>query len=108
MGADSFDFDPTDVATLNSWSLSVGSTTVTSTDVPVVLPNPDGSGNNVSFLFVNLPPAAIVPITPGRGGDVRVHADTISLLGGARISAESTFSGGSGHGGDILHRCGQI
>jgi filamentous hemagglutinin family protein len=97
-----FDSNLSDVATLNSWSLRVGSTTVTSSNVPVVLPNPDGSANNISFLFVDLPPAAIVPITPGRGGDVRVHADAISLLGGARISAESVFTGAGGRGGDIF------
>ena len=102
------DFDPTDVATLNSWSLRVGSTTVTSADVPKGLPNPDGSGNNISLLFVNLPPAAIVPITPGRGGDVRVNADSISLSGGARISAESANPAGSGRGGDILIAGGNL
>ena len=96
------DPDLTDVATLNSWSLTVGSNTIASSNVPVVLPNPDGSGNNISFIFVDLPPAAIVPITPGRGGDVRVQADNISLLGGARISAESVFSGAGGRGGDVF------
>jgi subtilisin-like proprotein convertase family protein len=91
-----------DVATLNSWSLTTGSITVSSPDVPKPLPNPDGSSNNVSFLTVNLPPAAIVPITPGKGGDVRVHADTLNLVAGARISAESTNNGGGGPGGDVL------
>jgi filamentous hemagglutinin family protein len=96
------DFDLTDVATLNSWSLQVGSNIVTSSNVPVVLPNPDGSVNNLSILFVDVPPAGFGPITPGRGGDVRVRADNISLLGGARISAESVFTGAGGRGGDIF------
>lgn len=95
------DLDLSDVATLKSWSLTTGSITVTSPDVPKPLPNPDGSSNNVSFLTVDLPPVAIV-ITPGKGGDVRVHADTVSLLGGARISAASTNSSGSGSGGDVF------
>lgn len=97
-----FDPDPNDMTTLNSWSLSTGAFTIASPDVPKMLPNPDGSANNVSFLSVDLPPAGVVPITPGRGGNVSVHADTVTLLGGARISAESTFPGGGGAGGDIF------
>jgi filamentous hemagglutinin family protein len=95
------DSDLNDVARLNSWSLTMGSNTFSS-NVPVVLPNPDGSMNNASVIQINLPPAGTVPITPGRGGDVRVNADTISLLGGARISAESLFPGAGGRGGDIF------
>ena len=96
------DNNPSDVVRLNSWSLSVGSITVASSNVPIMLPGPGGSANNFSIIEVNLPPAAIVPITPGRGGDVRVHSDNISLLGGARISAESLFPGAGGRGGDVF------
>ncbi len=96
------DNNPSDVVRLNSWSLSVGSITVASSNVPVMLPGPGGSANNFSIIEINLPPAAIVPITPGRGGDVRVHADNISLRGGARISAESLFPGAGGRGGDVF------
>src|SRR6185312_3709017 len=53
-------------------------------------------------LTVDLPPAAIVPITPGKGGDVRVHGETVSLTNGARISAQSTFEGAGGASGDVL------
>jgi filamentous hemagglutinin family protein len=90
-----------DLGTLNSWSLTSGAVTVSSTDVPKPLPNPDGSTNNVSFLMVNLPPAAIVPITPGKGGDVRVNAGAVSLTSGALISAQSINTGGGGPGGDV-------
>ena len=96
------DNNPSDVVTLNSWSLRVGSITIASSNVPVMLPGPGGSANNFSIIEINLPPAAIVPITPGRGGDVRVHSDNITLLGGARISAESVFTGAGGRGGDVF------
>ena len=96
------DGNPDDMVRLNNWSLTFGSTTFTSVVVPIELPGPGGSSNNFSFVEVNLPSPGNVPITPGRGGDVRVHADTISLLNGARISAESKFSGTGGRGGDIL------
>jgi len=91
-----------DIATLKSWSLSTSGFTVSSSDVPKALPNPDGSSNNLSFLTVDVPPAAIVPIAPGKGGDVHVQAGVISLIGGARISAASTNTGGGGSGGNIF------
>jgi large exoprotein involved in heme utilization and adhesion len=96
--------DPTlsDTGLLKSWSLSTGSITVSATDVPKTLPNPDGSINNVSFLTVDLPPAGFVPIVAGKGGDVRIHAGSVSLLNGARISAASANPDGSGKGGDVL------
>jgi filamentous hemagglutinin family protein len=96
------DFDSSDTVTLNSWSLRVGSMTFTSSNVPVGLPGPGGSANNISILDIGHIPGTIVPITPGRGGDVRLHADTINLTGGARISAESVFPGAGGRGGDIF------
>ncbi|MEA3187085.1 MAG: hypothetical protein QOD99_915 [Chthoniobacter sp.] len=103
-----FDPDLSDVATLNSWSLTTGGITISSPDVPKTLPNPDGSSNNLSFLPVNVPPAAIVPITPGKGGDVRIHAGSVSLLGGARISSESLNTGAGGPGGGILVTAGDM
>jgi filamentous hemagglutinin family protein len=90
-----------DVTRLNSWSLTVGSNTFNSSAVPVELPGPGDSSNAGSTIDINLPPAAIIPIIPGRGGNVHVNADTINLLGGARISAESANPSGAGHGGDI-------
>ena len=96
------DANPDDMVRLNSWSLTFGSTTFTSFVVPIELPGPGGTSNNFSFVDVNLPSPGNIPIIPGRGGDVRVHADTISLLNGARISAESKFTGAGGSGGDIL------
>jgi filamentous hemagglutinin family protein len=99
-----FVFNPNlnDVTKLNSWSLTVGSHTFNSSAVPVELPGPGGSANTFSTITVDLPPAAIVPIMPGRGGNVRINAGTVSLLGGARISAASTNLTGSGHGGDVF------
>jgi hypothetical protein len=93
------DNNPGDVATLNSWSLRVGSITVSSSNVPVMLPGPGGSANNFSIIEVNLPPAAIVPIIPGNGGDVHIHAGTLNMSAGASIAASST---GNGNAGSVL------
>ena len=79
----------TDAVSLNHWSLTVGNITLDAADVPKTIPGPDHSNNNVSVLTVSVPPAAIVPIKAGRGGDVRITADSLSLLGGARISART-------------------
>ncbi|HYR57003.1 MAG TPA: hypothetical protein VEO95_00165, partial [Chthoniobacteraceae bacterium] len=79
----------TDSVTLNSWSLTVGNITVSPPDVPKTIPGPDGSNNNLSFLTVNVPPGATVPIKAGRGGDVTVTADALTMFGGARISART-------------------
>ncbi len=79
----------TDIVALKSWSLTVGNITVTSPDVPKTIPGPDNSNNNLSVLTVNVPPASTVPIKAGRGGDVTITANELSLLGGARISART-------------------
>ena len=85
----------TDIVTLKSWSLAVGNVTASSLDVPVSLPGPDGSINTISFLTVSVPPGGSVPILAGRGGDVRITADDLTMLGGARISAR-TFDASPG------------
>jgi filamentous hemagglutinin family protein len=105
------DNNPSDVATLHSWSLRVGSITVPSSNVPVVLPGPAGSANNFSTIDVNLPPAAIVPIKPGNGGNVHIHANTLNMSAGASIAASSTRNGNAGSvlvnaNGDITLRGG--
>ena len=80
----------TDTVTLNSWALTVGKVTVSSPpNLMITIPGPDGSNNNLSFLTVNVPPAATVPIKAGRGGDVTITANDLTLLGGARISART-------------------
>ncbi len=86
----------TDTVTLNSWSLSVGGITVSSPNVPISLPGPQDSSNNFSTLLVSLPPAQIVPLTAGRGGDVRITADDLTMLGGARISARTLDASAGG------------
>ena len=79
----------TDTVTLKSWSLAVGGIAVSSPNVPVSLPGPLGSSNNFSTLTVSLPPAGIAPVLAGRGGDIRIAADDLTLLGAARISART-------------------
>jgi filamentous hemagglutinin family protein len=94
-----------DKVTLTSWSLNVGKFTETSTNVPASLPGPGGAEDNLSFLTVNLPPASIVPIKPGRGGDVSIQAESVSLQGGSRISA---LTEGPGAGGNIHLQTGAL
>ena len=84
-----FNSNLTDTVTLKSWSLAVGNISISSPNVPVTLPGPDGSNNNFSSLVVSLPPAGIAPIVAGHGGDVRITADDLTLLGGSRISART-------------------
>src|SRR5207237_6331825 len=81
----------TDITVLKGWSLNFAGATIMSSDVPqkIVTDPTTFFGSIESTLSINLP-AMIVPITPGRGGDVRVHASTISLLNNANISANST------------------
>ncbi len=79
----------TDTVTLNSWSLAVGGITVSSPNVPVSLPGPLGSSNNFSTLTVSLPPIGTAPVIAGHGGDVRITANDLTLLGGSRISART-------------------
>ena len=79
----------TDTVTLLNWSLTVGGTTVSSPNVPVSLPGPLGSSNNFSTLLVSLPPTGTAPVLAGHGGDVRITADDLTLLGGSRISART-------------------
>jgi filamentous hemagglutinin family protein len=94
-----------DKVTLTSWSLSVGKFTEASTNVPASLPGPGGAEDNLSFLTVNLPPASIVPIMPGRGGNVGIQAQSVSLQGGSRISA---LTEGPGAGGNIHLQAGAL
>lgn len=67
-----------------------GNVSVTATDILMT-----GAGR----VFSNISADSVSKEAGGRGGDVRVETQTLQLLGGARISA-NTF--GRGDGGDVL------
>ena len=96
--------DPAETITVQNWSLSTGGFTRSSTDVPKAVVATDLFP--FSMLTVeNIPPERFVPIIPGRGGDVHVIADMVTLANGARISAQTS---NSSRGGDVRITAGEI
>ncbi len=96
--------DPAETITVQNWSLSTGGFTRSSTDVPKAVVATDPFPFSV-LIVENIPPERFVPIIPGRGGDVHVIANMLTLANGARISAQTS---NSSRGGDVGIAAGEM
>ncbi len=101
------DPDLTDVGELTSWSLTSGGVTVNADPqfLPVPFPDAFGTENVAGFLIVDVPPAGFTPIQPGRGGNVRIAAETMTLLREGSVSAQTL---NSAQGGDVQLQIGGV